>query len=56
MNFIMEMRQLQGDLIAAFQYLGEVQTAGACSVRKRGNGLKMKENIYRLGVRKKFAT
>ncbi|GAB0176438.1 liprin-alpha-2 [Grus japonensis] len=52
--FSLEKRRLQGDLIAAFQYLkGTYRKAGEglfireCSDRTRGNGLKLKEGKLR---------
>ena len=61
--FSPEKRRLWGDLIAAFQYLkGAYRKAGeglftrACSDRARGNGFKLKEGRFRLGIRKKFFT
>ncbi|GAB0204204.1 hypothetical protein GRJ2_002886000 [Grus japonensis] len=52
--FSLEKRRLQGDLIAAFQYLnrayrkaGEGLFTRAWSARTRGNGLKLKEGRFR---------
>ncbi|KFR12122.1 hypothetical protein N306_10402, partial [Opisthocomus hoazin] len=59
--FSLEKRTLQGDLIAALQYLkGGYKKAAeglftrACSDRTRGNGFKLKEG--RLDIKKKFFT
>ncbi|GAB0180442.1 triadin [Grus japonensis] len=59
--FSLEKRRLQKDLIAAFQYLkGPYKKAGEglfireCSDRTRGNGLKLKEGRFRLGIKKFF--
>jgi len=61
--FSLEKNRLQGDLIAAFQYLkGAYKKAGdglftrACSDRTRVNGFKLKESRFRLAIRKKFFT
>jgi len=60
--FSLEKRRLQGDLIAAFQYQlnGACKKAGeglfmrACRDRTRGDGFKLKEGRFTLGIRKKF--
>jgi len=57
--FSLEKRRLQGDLIAAFQYLkkdGEGLFTRVCSDRTSGNGSKVKEGRFRLDIRKKFFT
>ncbi|KFQ87960.1 hypothetical protein N337_10121, partial [Phoenicopterus ruber ruber] len=59
----LEKRRLQGDLLAAFQYLkeayekvGEGLLTRACSDRTRGNGFKLKEGSFRLDLRKELFT
>ena len=59
--FSLEKRRLQGDLTVAFQYLKgshkkdeDKVFSRACSNRTRGNGSKLKEARFRLGIRKKF--
>ncbi|GAB0207661.1 hypothetical protein GRJ2_003231800 [Grus japonensis] len=61
--FSLEKRRLQGDLIAAFQYLkeayrkdGEGRFTRALNDRTRGNGFKQKEGRFRLDIKKKFFT
>ncbi|KGL87878.1 hypothetical protein N301_04827, partial [Charadrius vociferus] len=61
--FSLEKRRLQGNLIAAFQYIkGTYRRAGeglftrACSDRTRGNGFRLEEGRFRLNIRKKFFT
>ncbi|PKU36306.1 reverse hypothetical protein [Limosa lapponica baueri] len=61
--FSLEKRRLQGDLIAAFQYLkGAYKKAGeglfirACSDRMIGNGFKLEKGRFGLDIRKKFFT
>jgi len=61
--FGLEKRTLRGDLTAAFQYLkgacrkdGEGLFTRVCSDRTRGNGCKLKEGRFGLGIRKKFFT
>jgi len=57
----LEKRRLQGDLIAAFQYLkgaskkdGHRPFSRACRDRTRGHGFKLKEGRFRLDIRKTF--
>jgi len=61
--FSLEKRRVQGDLIAAFQYLkgaykrdGEGLFMRACNDRTRANGFKLKEGKFRLAIRKRFFT
>jgi len=57
----LEKRRLQGDLIAAFQYLqgacrkdGDRLFSRAYCGRTRGSGFKLEEGRFRLDIRKKF--
>ena len=57
--FSLEKRRLQGDLIAAFQYLkgacrkdGENIFIRACYNKTRTNGFKLREGRFRLDIRK----
>jgi len=61
--FSLQKKRPRGDLIAAFQYLkGACKKdrdrlfSKACCDRTRGNGFKLKEGKFRLGITKKFFT
>jgi len=61
--FSLEKRRLQGNLIAALQYLkGAYKKAGkghfrrTCSDRTSGNGFKLREGTFRLDLGRKFFT
>jgi len=61
--FSVEKTRLQGDLIAALQYLkgpqkkdGENLFSKACCDRTRSNGFELREGRFRLDIRKKFFT
>jgi len=59
--FSLEKRRLQGDLVAAFQYLrrayekdGDKLISRACCDRTRSNGFTLKESRFGLDIRKNF--
>ena len=59
----LEKKRLQGDLIAAFQYLKRAYKQEGSQLfergdksRTRGNGFKLKEGRFRLDIRGKFST
>jgi len=61
--FSLDKRRLQGDLIAAFQYLkgadkkdGENLFSKGCCDRTVGSDSKLREGTFRLDIRKKFFT
>jgi len=61
--FSLEKRRIQGNFIAAFQYLNEPYKKDGdrlfyrpCSNRTRGYGFKIQESRFRLDIRKKFCT
>ena len=61
--FSLEKRRPQGNLIVAFQYLkpaykkaGDKLFSRACCDRTRDNGFKLKEDRFRLDIRKIFFT
>ena len=53
--FILKKRRLWGDMIADFQYLKRVYNKKGTD-RTRGNSFKLKEERFRLDIRKKFIT
>jgi len=59
--FSFKKRRLQGDIIVAFQYIKgaykkhrEKLSTRYCSYRTTGNGFKLKEGRFRVGIRKTF--
>lgn len=61
--FNLEQRRPWGDLSTDFQYLkgatkksGEGHITSTCSDRTRGNGFKLKDSTFSIGIRKKFFT
>jgi len=61
--FSLEKRRLQEDLIAAFLYMkgdykkdGDNLISRACCNGTRSNGFKLREDRFRLDIRKKFVT
>jgi len=61
--FSLEKRRLWGDLVEALQYLnrayrkyGDNLFSRVCCSRTRSNGFKLREDRFRLDIRKKFFT
>ena len=61
--FSLQKRRLQGDVIVTFEYLkgaygkgGDNLFSKACCDRTRSNGFKLREDRFRLDIRKKFVT
>ena len=61
--FSLEKRRLQGDLIVVFQYLkgvfqkvGDKRFSRGCYNRAKSNGFKLKDDRFRLEIRKKLST